>query len=251
MSLSISAPGVGVAGFICLAVAIYSTTLLPENNYWRWIILLAGLLIGVATVVLELKHIELRRQELAKKAANGSAAVRPETSPSTRPVIADRTVDVLLAEYQACHMNRDHYHGIIWSIGSIFIAASLTLWGASFLDPIVHNIIMVIFIGIFSMVLILIWMSYLVHVQPWVTESVNRAREIERDLQQLGFDTHLHTSIEEKDRERRDSGNWLSRVFRGAFEGKLNSRIVFLFFLSAWIVRIILAVVPLLQRIDP
>ena len=31
-----------------------------------------------------------------------------------------KTIDVLLAEYDACNGTRDHYDGISWLIGSIF-----------------------------------------------------------------------------------------------------------------------------------
>jgi len=187
MSLSISAPGVGVAGFICLAVAIYSTTLLPENSYWRWIILLAGLLIGVATVVLELKHIQLRRQELAKKAANASATVPPETWPSTRPMIADKTVDVLLAEYQASHMNRDHYHSLVWTIGSVLIPTSIALVGASLLDPLINNLRAVLALAAFSLALVFVWYAYNLHADPWVKKSILRCQEIEKELEGSGY----------------------------------------------------------------
>lgn len=60
-SLSFAAPGVGVAGFFCLAAVIYSITLLREGDVWRWVLLVAGALIGIATVSLELKHIDLQR----------------------------------------------------------------------------------------------------------------------------------------------------------------------------------------------
>ena len=66
-----------------------------------------------------------------------------------------KKIDVLLAEYQACHRNRDHYDSVRWTIGSIFIATSLTLFGISFLKEVRGNLMEVIFIAVFSVLLML------------------------------------------------------------------------------------------------
>ena len=57
-------PAVGAAGFFCVAVVLYSLTLLSEGSIWRWMFLVAASVIAALTVWLELKHIKLRRLEL-------------------------------------------------------------------------------------------------------------------------------------------------------------------------------------------
>lgn len=59
-----SAPRVRVAGFFCVAVILYSLTLLSEGSIWRWILLIAASVIAAVTVWLELNYIKLRRLEL-------------------------------------------------------------------------------------------------------------------------------------------------------------------------------------------
>ena len=61
-------------------------------------------------------------------------------------------IDVLLAEYQASHRNRNHYDSVRWTIGSILMAASLTLFGISFMEPVRNNFWDVILIAFFLFV---------------------------------------------------------------------------------------------------
>jgi MFS family permease len=59
---SISAPGVGVAGFFCVAVIMYSITRLAEDSPWRIVFAVAAVIVGIVTVLLEREHIKLRRE---------------------------------------------------------------------------------------------------------------------------------------------------------------------------------------------
>ena len=52
--------------------------------------------------------------------------------PTPNEKLQEKNVDVLIAEYHACQENRSHYDSIRWVIGSIFIGASLALFGLSF-----------------------------------------------------------------------------------------------------------------------
>jgi len=132
---------------------------------------------------------------------------------------------VWLAEYQACHLNRDHYHGLAWITGSIFIAGSLALLGTSFLDPVVYDPRLVLFMGDFSIVLFIVWVVYLTYVQHFATMSLERARKIEKEIQSLDFDIRLHTDIE------------ATRHWRGRW----NLVLLWIVVLVAWITRILLS----------
>ena len=107
-------------------------------------------------------------------------------------------INVLLEEYQACHRNRNHYDSLRWTIGSIFIATSLALFGLSF----GRRFEEIFVIAIFSYFLILIWYLYSQHVNPYVMSSIKRFHEIELELWKMGFDTKLHKSIAEIRQER-------------------------------------------------
>jgi hypothetical protein len=122
-------------------------------------------------------------------------------------------IEVLLAEYQASYMNRDHYDSVRWLIGSIFIAASFTLLGASFLDPVARDIRAVGFLGIISIVLMLLWVLYDHRVSPWIRIALRRCAEIEDELRKLGFEIGLHSSIREYDKSHhRKSAGWYVAV---------------------------------------
>jgi hypothetical protein len=64
-----------------------------------------------------------------------------------------KEVDILLAEYQAAHMNRDHYDSVRWTMGSIFIVGSLTLFGISFAEPVVGMPLQVGLLAVVSVIL--------------------------------------------------------------------------------------------------
>lgn len=134
--------------------------------------------------------------------------------------------DVLLAEYRACHMNRSHYENIAWTIGSIFIVASLTLFGISFVEEVRHSIFEVVLLASFSMVLMSVWVIYVFYVHPYVMISLNRLWQIEQELQKLGFNApRLHTSIRAKKR---------------TIRGRYITSSLFILVLVAWIFRILL-----------
>jgi hypothetical protein len=103
----------------------------------------------------------------------------------------DSQIDILLNEYQSCHRNRNHYDSVRWTIGSIFIVASLTLFGLSLDKPIV----IVILAYYFSWSLIMIWYFYSQHVNPYIMRSMIRMHEIEKKLRDWDFEINLHKSI--------------------------------------------------------
>ena len=99
----------------------------------------------------------------------------------------------LLEEYQACIQNRNHYDTIIWIIGSIFLAASLTLFGLSFdKDGLFWDVLLMAF---FSSALMVIWFLYVSHVTPYVMMSLVRLHEIELKLYRLKLDIRLNYEI--------------------------------------------------------
>jgi hypothetical protein len=56
--------------------------------------------------------------------------------------------------------NRNHCDSIGWMIGTIFIAASLTSLGVSFLKDISYDPWAVSLTSIFSMLLVVVWLAY-------------------------------------------------------------------------------------------
>jgi hypothetical protein len=135
-------------------------------------------------------------------------------------------IDVLLNEYQACHSIQNHYDNIRWTIGSIFIATSLALFGISFWEVVRIDFWEVTLIAGFSIALILIWYAYNQHVNPYVMGSIKRCHEIELKLFQMGFNVTLHKSIVEG---------------RQILKGINITYFLFLTVFSAWIIRIIIS----------
>ena len=91
-------------------------------------------------------------------------------------------VEIALAEYEACSDTRNHYDNIRWTIGSIFIAVSLGLFGLSFTDSLSNQLAAVVFTFLFSLSLILVWYLYFQHVNPYVVTAILRAHKIEKFL---------------------------------------------------------------------
>jgi hypothetical protein len=110
-----------------------------------------------------------------------------------RTLSVEKRIEVLLAEYDACHKNRDHYDIIRWTIASIFAGASIAIFGASFLEPALDSPYAVVLLTVLSLVLLGISAAYHEHVDPWVRISLDRAFEIENELRTLGFGTQLHS----------------------------------------------------------
>jgi len=115
-------------------------------------------------------------------------------------------VDVLLHEYRACHMNRDHYESVKWMIGSIFIAAIFTLLGLSFVEKIRYSPIEVAFLVTLSFLLMIIWLFVNEHVRWYVKASLERSYEIEETLRASSFDIGLHKTIRKRSQT---SGRWV------------------------------------------
>lgn len=109
-------------------------------------------------------------------------------------------INVWLNEYQACHRNRNHYDSVRWTIGSIFIGASLTLFGFS-LGVGKNHLKEVLLASFFSFFLVIIWYLYSQHVNSYVMTSILRLHEIEKDLRNIGYKITLHKSIRKMDKE--------------------------------------------------
>jgi len=98
----------------------------------------------------------------------------------SQPSITSDVLNALLAEYEACYKTRDHYDSVEWTIGSIFIASSLFLLGVSFeISPTKITFVSVVSLCVVSLLLFGIWYAYVLHVEPYIIDSINRAREIE------------------------------------------------------------------------
>lgn len=136
-----------------------------------------------------------------------------------------KRVDVLLTEYRACHLNRNHFANIKWIIGSIFIAASFALFGASFLEEVKKEVVEVWLMVVLSSVLMLIWLAYVEYVRPYVDLSIKRLWDIEKELQKNFGAPMLHTIIKEKTK---------------AFRGRLITYSFVSMVLVAWFFRILL-----------
>jgi len=106
-----------------------------------------------------------------------------------------KKVDILLEEYQACHTNRNHYDNIRWTIGSIFIAISLAIFGISFTAEVINKLDLIILLAFFSLAFIFVWYLFVLHVNAYVWVSVLRLHEIEQEFREMGFDVRLHKSI--------------------------------------------------------
>ena len=106
-------------------------------------------------------------------------------------------INILLNEYQACHRNRNHYDSVRWTIGSLFIGASLTLFGISIVKEVeTFGVIIACF---FSLGLIMIWYLYSQHVNPYILASIIRARDIEKEFNEQTYKIELHTLIKSLD----------------------------------------------------
>jgi len=103
-------------------------------------------------------------------------------------------LDLLLAEYQCAHMNRDHYDSVRWVIGSIFIAGSFALFGISFIEPAAGAAALVVLLAISSIGLFAVFAAYHLHVEPYVKLSIARLQTIEKELQTCGYVSPLPDS---------------------------------------------------------
>jgi hypothetical protein len=117
----------------------------------------------------------------------------------------DKKIDILLAEYQNTLGNRNHYESVQWTIGTLFIAASLTSLGVSFLRDVSCNSEAVLMICIFSLLLVGVWVAYNLHSQPYVDTSHLRLQQIEKEIRRLARTTYptLHKDIHEAKKGRR------------------------------------------------
>lgn len=104
-------------------------------------------------------------------------------------------VEIWLAEYQACQETRNHYDSVRWIIGSIFIGASLTLFGISFGTSFIEVVVS----AIFSILLVIIWYLYAHHVNPYIMVSIIRCHAIEEELRQKTYNVEQHKQIRKID----------------------------------------------------
>lgn len=157
----------------------------------------------------------------------------------------------LLSEYQACHRNRNHYDSVRWTIGSIFIATSLALFGVSFWKEIIDEPQKVLLVAIFSGALIATWYLYNRHVNPYVMASVVRFHEIEKELRRMGYSINLHRSIATT---RKMRGIWVTYLLFMVVCGASVFRLVFFYWPGECalyvygVLMIITAIIVYLQR---
>ncbi|MDH5449579.1 MAG: hypothetical protein OEX77_01580 [Candidatus Bathyarchaeota archaeon] len=141
-------------------------------------------------------------------------------------------VDILLAEYQAAHINRNHYDSVAFTVASILVATSFTLYGISFLGEVRNDFVEVGFLACVSFALMLIWYAYHVYVDPFVRLSIKRLWEIEENLRQLGFDApKLHTMIVQETTKGR---------------GRRIVRLILMLAYFAWLFRILVLVLTIM-----
>jgi hypothetical protein len=111
-------------------------------------------------------------------------------------------VEIALAEYQACSDTRNHYDNIRWTIGSVFVAFSLALFGLSFSDSLGDQLVAAtVFMFLFSLSLIVVWYLYFQHVNPYVLFAVVRAHEIEKYLSKYPNGPKLNKKIWEEEKK--------------------------------------------------
>jgi len=114
-------------------------------------------------------------------------------------------IDILLNEYQACHRNRNHYDSVRWSIGSIFIAASFTVYGFSLGQQDKSVALALVLLSMFPF---FIWYFYYQHVNSTVMASIVRMQKIETELRNMDYHINLHNSI--RSIQRRPRGIWIT-----------------------------------------
>lgn len=114
-------------------------------------------------------------------------------------------------------MNRFHYEGIYWTMGTILVATSLALFGISFLKDLAGTgeFERVALMALFSLFLFVVWLGYGRHVDPWIRASQSRCREIEEVLSQNRFGLRetpkLQSSIwKEDERTKPLRGKWIT-----------------------------------------
>jgi len=128
-------------------------------------------------------------------------------------------------------LNRNHYDGVRWTIGSIFIGASLALFGISFLNSMVNNPRAVYSTSIFSLALYIIWLLYHFHVERFVEKSLDRAKKIEDELGKIDkeYGMQLHTKIREQ--VKRGKGAFITGLLTGII-------------IMTWLCRMVLIINP-------
>jgi len=145
-------------------------------------------------------------------------------------------LNIYLNEYQACYRQRNHYDSLSWTIGSLFIAASFTLFGFSFQEYLINNTnkeinnIYVIFLSIISIGLIFIWYFYNQNVNPWVLAAIIRMHQIEIEITDIGFDIQLQNLVHTLDVRAREHNPFFKR-------GVTITFVFFIVSILAWVFR--------------
>ena len=110
-------------------------------------------------------------------------------------ILQQEKIKVWLAEYEACHSNRNHFESIYWVIASVFLVASFTLLGLTFQESIINNVSVVLFLTLLSVFLFIVLCLYNFMIQRYVDISYQRILTIEEQLRNLKLDIQLHTTI--------------------------------------------------------
>jgi len=138
----------------------------------------------------------------------------------------EKKIDILLQEYQQTLSNRNHYHSIRWTMGTVFIAATFSLFGVSFLKELLDQPEKVVTMGVFSLLVLAVWVAFSIHGQTYVNACHIRLNQIEKQIQGLaGTDfPKLHHEIGKAMKEKR-SGTTITVIMLDTV-------------VTAWLVRI-------------
>lgn len=181
-----------------------------------WVIFLV-IGFGVVLFCLMWKHVEN---------AQGTIGRQEPTKPQATPAQVDdsKKVDALLAEYEACHMNRDHYDSVRWTISSVLVGASLASFAISFLEPLCASQTSVTQLSVFSVIIVCTALLYHLHIERYVRMSIERFWSVEEELDKFGLNVRLH------------------RTIRGRMGGigKLTTLLLFGSLILAWVMRVVL-----------
>jgi hypothetical protein len=120
-------------------------------------------------------------------------------------------------------------------LGSIFVAASLALFGISFTEQVGSSLINVKLTSAFAILVFLIFFAYSQHVQPWITLSIDRMKRIEDELRKMDFDIEVHHVIDEYDVRRKAGRRDYRRLWTKT--GADIMKLIVVTVLGAWIFR--------------
>jgi hypothetical protein len=147
-----------------------------------------------------------------------------------QPSITSDVLHALMTEYDACFKAWDHYDSVEWTIGSIFIASSLFLLAVSFeVPPTKISFVAVVSLCVVSLMLFGIWYAYVLHVEPYIKDSWNRAIQIETWINQQYGAVWLQLESRYLSKHNRGRGRAITYSLFGLILATAVARIIILF----------------------